>query len=86
MQLALQSTCSLVRVRRNSCRSLFGHLRGGHFLLSKGEDTEAGERSAQQVNIPGSGSVHLLTPFKALSSVRFSFRMLLSNSRNLARD
>ncbi|GKC44160.1 hypothetical protein Tco_1061882 [Tanacetum coccineum] len=31
--------------------------------------------------MPGSGSAHLLTPFEALSSVRFSFRMSRSASR-----
>ncbi|PON65604.1 LOW QUALITY PROTEIN: hypothetical protein PanWU01x14_116160 [Parasponia andersonii] len=46
MHLALRSTCLLVRVGRAKLLPLFGHLRGGHFLLSKGEDTEAGERSA----------------------------------------
>ncbi|KAI3670315.1 hypothetical protein L1987_87992 [Smallanthus sonchifolius] len=59
----------------------FGDLRGGHFLLSKGEDSEVGEHSAQRANMPGSGSAHLLTPFEALSSVRFSFRMSRSASR-----
>ncbi|KAM6548297.1 hypothetical protein CsatB_019973 [Cannabis sativa] len=32
-------------------------------------------------NMPGSGFAHLLTPFKVLSSVRFSFRMYHSGSR-----
>lgn len=50
-------------------------------MLSKGEDSEVGEHSAQRANMPGSGSAHLLTPFEALSSVRFSFRMSRSASR-----
>lgn len=40
--------------------------------VSKGEDSEVGEHSAQRANMPGSGSAYLLTPFEALSSVRFS--------------
>lgn len=40
-----------------------------------------GEHSAQRANMPGSGSAHLLTPFEALSSVRFSFRICRSASR-----
>ena len=50
-------------------------------MLSKGEDSEVGEHSAQRANMLGSGSAHLLTPFEALSSVRFSFRMCRSASR-----
>ncbi len=50
-------------------------------MLSKGEDSEVGEHSAQRANMPGSGSAHLLTPFEALSSVRFSLRMCRSASR-----
>ncbi|MFS7995925.1 hypothetical protein Hanom_Chr12g01123871 [Helianthus anomalus] len=34
--------------------------------------------------MPGSGSAHLLTPFEALSSVRFSFRMYRSSLSALA--
>ncbi|KAI3670794.1 hypothetical protein L2E82_53692 [Cichorium intybus] len=33
------------------------------------------EPCLSRANMPGSGSAHLLTPFEALSSVRFSFRM-----------
>ncbi|KAK8523648.1 hypothetical protein V6N12_013733 [Hibiscus sabdariffa] len=47
----------------------------------KCEDSEVGEHSAQRANMPGSGSAHLLTPFEALFSVRFSFRMCRSASR-----
>lgn len=47
-------------------------------MLSKGEDSEVGEHSAQRANMPGSGSAHLLTPFEALSSVRFSFLAALA--------
>ncbi|GKA43572.1 hypothetical protein Tco_0736296, partial [Tanacetum coccineum] len=50
-------------------------------LPVEGEDSEVGEHSAQRANMPGSGSAHLLTPFEALSSVRFSFRMSRSASR-----
>nr|GEW38831.1 hypothetical protein [Tanacetum cinerariifolium] len=50
-------------------------------LPVEGEDSEVGEHSAQRANMPGSGSVHLLTPFEALSSMRFSFRMSRSASR-----
>ncbi|KAL4284027.1 hypothetical protein GQ457_16G021720 [Hibiscus cannabinus] len=53
---------------------------GRHFLLSKGEDSEVSEHSAQRANMPGSGSTHLLTPFEELFSVRFSFRMCRSTS------
>ena len=37
--------------------------------------------SAQWANMPVSGSIHLLTPFEPLSSVRFYFRMCLSASQ-----
>ncbi|KAK8482896.1 hypothetical protein V6N11_021668 [Hibiscus sabdariffa] len=53
---------------------------GGHFFLSKGEDSEVGEHSAQRANMPCSNSTNLLTPFEALFSVRFSFRMCRSAS------
>lgn len=37
--------------------------------------------SPQRANMAGSGSAHLLTPFEALSNVRFSFRICRSTLR-----